>query len=290
MRSMTGYGRGEASLGAGRLTLEIRALNHRFVDVRVRLPPELADYAFFTEQQARERLTRGRFDIGVRVDDAALPPPNLSVARARAIYLALSELRDELAPDTPLPIGAVTAMPELIQAPSSLQSEQIQGALQQALAASIEHLDDMREREGDALALDLTRRLDAARRLHARISERSLSLVDAYRARLKDRVDRLLSDSSVAVEPGRLEVEIALLADRSDIAEELVRLNSHFDQFESLLKSNDTMGRRLDFLLQEVGREVNTIGSKSQDAPLSHVVVEMKAEVERMREQVQNVE
>jgi uncharacterized protein (TIGR00255 family) len=287
---MTGYGRGEASLGAGRLTLEIRALNHRFVDVRVRLPPELADYAFFTEQAARERLTRGRFDLGVRVDDAALPPPNLSVGRARAIYSALAELRDELAPDTPLPISTVTAMPELIQAPSRLQSEQIQGALEAALERAVEHLDDMREREGDALAVELSRRLDAARRLHAKISERSLSLVDAYRARLRDRLERLLNDSSVAVEPGRMEVEIAILADKSDITEELVRLNSHFDQFEKLLQSNDTMGRRLDFLLQEVGREVNTIGSKSQDAPLSHVVVEMKAEIERMREQVQNVE
>jgi uncharacterized protein (TIGR00255 family) len=181
-------------------------------------------------------------------------------------------------------------MPELIQAPSRFQSEQIQGALEAALERAVEHLDDMREREGDALAVELSRRLDAARRLHAKISERSLSLVDAYRARLRDRLERLLNDSSVAVEPGRMEVEIAILADKSDITEELVRLNSHFDQFEKLLQSNDTMGRRLDFLLQEVGREVNTIGSKSQDAPLSHVVVEMKAEIERMREQVQNVE
>src|SRR5690606_7938553 len=140
MRSMTGYGVGEAPLGEGRLTLEVRALNHRFVDVRVRLPVELSDYSFFTEQQARELLSRGRFDIGVRVDDAALPPPSLSVARARSIYLALQSLRDELCPDTELPITAVTTLPELIQAPSSLESEQIQKALGSALSAAVAHL------------------------------------------------------------------------------------------------------------------------------------------------------
>src|SRR5690606_29275588 len=133
MRSMTGYGVGEAPLGEGRLTLEVRALNHRYVDVRVRLPVELSDYAFFTEQKARELLSRGRFDIGVRVDDAALPAPNLSIARARSIYLALRTLRDELAPGTDLPVSAVTAIPELIQAPSTMQSEQIQNALVAAL-------------------------------------------------------------------------------------------------------------------------------------------------------------
>jgi len=137
MRSMTGYGVGEAPLGEGRLTLEVRALNHRYVDVRVRLPVELSDYAFFTEQKARELLSRGRFDIGVRVDDAALPAPNLSIARARSIYLALQSLRDELAPGTELPVSAVTAIPELIQAPSTMQSEQIQNALVAGLKAAV---------------------------------------------------------------------------------------------------------------------------------------------------------
>jgi len=290
MRSMTGYGVGEAPLGEGRLTLEIRALNHRYVDVRVRLPVELSDYAFFTEQKARELLSRGRFDIGVRVDDAALPAPNLSIARARSIYLALQTLRDELAPGTDLPVSAVTAIPELIQAPSTMQSEQIQNALVLALKAAVVHLNLMREQEGAALGRELGRRLELARGLRERIREQAERLVPLHRARLEERLERLLKDSNVAIDQGRLELELALLADRTDVTEELVRLDSHFDQLERLLSSDELIGRRLDFLLQEVGREVNTVGAKSQDAELSHVVVEMKAEIERMREQVQNVE
>lgn len=290
MRSMTGYGVGEAPLGEGRLTLEVRALNHRYVDVRVRLPVELSDYAFFTEQKARELLSRGRFDIGVRVDDAALPAPNLSIARARSIYLALRTLRDELAPGTDLPVSAVTAIPELIQAPSTMQSEQIQNALVAALKAAVVHLNQMREREGAALGRELGRRLELARALRERIREQAERLVPLHRTRLEERVERLLKDSNVAIDQGRLELELALLADRTDVTEELVRLDSHFDQIERLLASDELIGRRLDFLLQEVGREVNTVGAKSQDAELSHVVVEMKAEIERMREQVQNVE
>ena len=290
MRSMTGYGVGEAPLGEGRLTLEVRALNHRYVDVRVRLPVELSDYAFFTEQKARELLSRGRFDIGVRVDDAALPAPNLSIARARSIYLALQMLRDELAPGTDLPVSAVTAIPELIQAPSTMQSEQIQNALVAALKAAVVHLNQMREQEGAALGRELGRRLELARSLRERIREQAERLVPLHRSRLEERVERLLKDSNVAIDQGRLELELALLADRTDVTEELVRLDSHFDQIERLLASDELIGRRLDFLLQEVGREVNTVGAKSQDAELSHVVVEMKAEVERMREQVQNVE
>lgn len=290
MRSMTGYGVGEAPLGEGRLTLEIRALNHRYVDVRVRLPVELSDYTFFTEQKARELLSRGRFDIGVRVDDAALPAPNLSIARARSIYLALQGLRDELAPGTELPVSAVTAIPELIQAPSSMQSEQIQNALVAGLKAAVASLNLMREREGSALGCDLERRLELARGLLTQIESQAKHLVPHYRSRLEERLERLLKDSTVELDQGRLELELALLADRTDVTEELVRLKSHFDQMERLLAGNELVGRRLDFLLQEVGREVNTVGAKSQDADLSHVVVEMKAEIERMREQVQNVE
>ena len=290
MRSMTGYGVGEAPLGEGRLTMEIRALNHRFVDVRVRLPVELSDYAFFTEQKAREFLSRGRFDIGVRLDDTALPPPNLSVARARSIYLALKKLRDELAPDTELPISAVTAIPELIQAPSSLEAQQIQRALGDALRTAVDSLNLMREKEGAALARELERRLALAHQLHARIAEQSQQLVPHHRARLQERLERLLMDQAISLDRGRLEIELAILADRTDVTEELVRLKSHFDQIGLLVQSDELIGRRLDFLLQEVGREVNTIGAKSQDARLSHMVVEMKSEIERMREQVQNVE
>jgi uncharacterized protein (TIGR00255 family) len=290
VRSMTGFGVGDAPLGDGRVVVELRALNHRFLDVRVRLPEELLDQNFFIEQLARESLARGRFDIGVRLEGAALPPPRFSVERARALYRGLAQLRDELAPGTELPVTALTGMPDLVTNPTTADSEGARTALKAAFEAALVRLDEMRRQEGDALLRELSTRLASARKLRATISLRGPEMLDGYRSRLRERLDRLLSESGVQVDAGRLEAEIVILADRSDVTEELVRLDSHFDQFTRLLNADGPVGRRLDFLLQEIGRESNTIGAKSQDAPIAHLVVEMKAELERIREQVQNVE
>jgi uncharacterized protein (TIGR00255 family) len=290
MRSMTGFGVGDAPLGDGRVVVELRALNHRFLDVRVRLPEELLDQNFFIEQLARESLARGRFDIGVRLEGAALPPPRFSVERARALYRGLAQLRDELAPGTELPVTALTGMPDLVTNPTTADSEGARTALKGAFEAALVRLDEMRRQEGAALMRELSTRLASARKLRATISLRGPEMLDGYRARLRERLDRLLSESGLQVDAGRLEAEIVILADRSDVTEELVRLDSHFDQFTRLLSTDGPVGRRLDFLLQEIGRESNTIGAKSQDAPIAHLVVEMKAELERIREQVQNVE
>jgi uncharacterized protein (TIGR00255 family) len=290
MRSMTGFGVGEAPLGEGRAIVELRALNHRFLEVRVRLPNELGDHAFFLEQLARERLSRGRFDVGVRLEGAALPPPRFSIERARAVFAGWSALRDELAPGTELPLSVLTTLPELVTTPSDADPDRARQALRKAFELAHARLDEMRQIEGAALSKELELRLSSARKLRTQISERGGELVEGYRVRLRDRLERLLGDAGLTVDPGRLEVELVLLAERSDVTEELVRLDSHFDQFSQLLASDEPIGRRLEFLLQEIGRESNTIGAKSQDAPIAHLVVEMKAELERLREQVQNVE
>jgi uncharacterized protein (TIGR00255 family) len=287
---MTGFGIGDAPLGGGRLTVEIRSLNHRFLDVRVRMPPELGDHSFLLEQLARDGLTRGRYDIGVRLEGVALPPPTFALERARAAYAALVALRDDLAPGTEVPITALTSIPDLLTGSTVAPPEQVRESLRVGLGLALGRLSEMRRREGVALEQELGRRLDAARRCREHIALRSAEVVETYRARLKERLCRLLADVSVPIEAGRLEMELAILVDRSDITEELARLSSHFDQFERLLDGDEAVGRRLDFLLQEIGREANTVGAKSQDAPLAHLVVELKAETERMREQVQNVQ
>jgi uncharacterized protein (TIGR00255 family) len=287
---MTGFGVGDAPLGEGRLVLELRSLNHRFLEVRVRLPAELVDHAFWLEQLARERLTRGRFDLGVRLEGAAIPPPRFAMDRARAIYRALAELRDDLAPGTELPIASIAALPDVLTLPGSVDTSDARRALQAAFARALIELEAMRRSEGAALGRALGERLHAARALRNEITARGGELVEGYRARLHDKLERLLRDAAVALDAGRLETEVALMADRSDITEELVRLDSHFAQFDQLLSGDDAVGRRLDFLLQEVSREVNTIGAKCQDAPVAHLVVALKAEIERLREQVQNVE
>jgi len=289
MRSMTGFGCGEAELDGNKLTCELRALNHRFLDVRVRMPDELQAHAFFVEQLARERLSRGRFDIGLRLEDGA-GAARFSATRARAVYESLLKLRDELAPGTEVPIAALASLPQLLVDSSRGSSHGLEHAITTAFAAALTRLDEMREREGHALARELGVRLTTLRALSTDAKALSHGAAERQLARLRDRVSRLLSETTATPDPARLETELALMADRSDVTEELVRLTSHFDQFQALLAEREPVGRRLEFLLQEMSREANTLGSKSQDVRLSHLVVEIKSQLEKIREQVQNVE
>jgi len=289
MRSMTGFGCGEAELDGNKLTCELRALNHRFLDVRVRMPDELAAHGFFVEQIARERLSRGRFDIGVRLDEGA-GTARFSTTRARAVYESLLRLRDELAPGTEVPVAVLASVPQLLVDSSHSSKHGLEHALTSAFEAALGRLDQMREREGQALARELGERLAALRELANGAKALSHGSAERQLARLRERVARLLSEAAMSPDAGRLETELALMADRSDVTEELVRLASHFDQFLALLGDATPIGRRLEFLLQEMSREANTLGSKSQDVKLSHLVVDIKSQLEKIREQVQNVE
>ena len=303
MRSMTGFGIGEAPLPGptdaatapgGKLFVEIRAVNHRYLDVRVRVPNLLPDLGTVVETIARERLSRGRFDVTVRLEGAALGAVTIHKERARSVLSALVALRDELAPGTEVPLSLLGAVPDLF-VPSIVQAsvqagDAIRAALSIAFDGALGSLDAMRLSEGLALGDDIVRRLVTVRRLAQSISRRGPGVLDLYTRKLKERAEKLRIASAVEVEVSRLEQEIALYADRVDICEELTRLDSHATHFETLIASSDAVGRRLDFLLQEMAREANTVGAKSQDVEIAHAVVELKAEIERMREQAQNVE
>lgn len=297
MRSMTGYGIGESMIAGAvgaplrdKVTVEIRAVNHRFLDVRVRGPSALPDLASTVEALARERLGRGRFDINVRLDGSAFAAMAIDHDRARTVLAALTKLRDELAPNSEVPLSLLGAVPDLFVPCLERERESLDEALSSAFGAALRSLDAMRLREGLSLADDLARRLEAIRRLMSGIHARAPAVLETYKKKLKERSERLRLACDVEIEHGRLEQELALYADRIDIAEELTRLESHSAHFEVLLGSAEVIGRRLDFLLQEMAREANTIGSKGQDVAIAHAVVELKAEIERMREQVQNVE
>jgi uncharacterized protein (TIGR00255 family) len=290
MRSMTGFGLGEAPLGAGKLAIEIRGVNHRFLDVRVRVPRELGDLAPFVEHVAREKLSRGRYEVAVRVDGVGLGAPTLDRERARAAFRALTELRDELAPGSEVPLTLLGSIPDLFVSSVEREIERVREAARAAFEAAAGALDSMRVREGNVLRGDLVKRLESVRRLARDVEKRAPDVVEAHRKRLKERAERLRAANEIEVDGARLEQEIAMFAERSDICEELTRLESHCGQFAALLSSDEAVGRRLDFLLQEMAREANTVGAKSPDAQIAHAVVEVKAEIERMREQVQNVE
>ncbi|HMR04165.1 MAG TPA: YicC family protein [Polyangiaceae bacterium] len=287
---MTGFGRGTAPLSGGAVVVEIRSLNHRYLDVHARVSSDLAEHATWVEQMVRQQVARGRYDISVRVEGSVAPQPRMVLSHARALHAQMNELAKELGVSPPQGLEWLTALPELMERPSLADAEEARSALSEATKSALAALDAMRGAEGRSMETDLRERVSSVRVLIDRIRARAPEMSQEYRGRLQNRLAKLLSGQHAALDPTRLELEVALLADKSDVSEELVRLDSHFEQFDSFVASADAVGRRLDFLLQEIGREVNTIGSKCQDIAVAHTVVELKAEVERLREQVQNVE
>ncbi len=287
---MTGFGLGDAPVGGGKLSVEIRGVNHRFLEVRVRTSREVGDLAGFVEQLTRERLTRGRYEVAVRLDGAVLAAPSLDMDRARAAFHALGALRDELAPGMDVPLSLLGSVPDLFSSSVDREMDRLRDAARTAFEVAAIALDVMRLEEGLSLGKDLRDRLARIERLCRDVEQRSPEIVEAHRRRLRDRAERLLATTDIEADGPRLEQEIALFAERSDVCEEITRLESHSAQFSRLLACDEPVGRRMDFLLQEMAREANTIGAKSPDAQVSHAVIEIKAEIERMREQVQNVE
>ncbi|MEM9071801.1 MAG: YicC/YloC family endoribonuclease [Myxococcota bacterium] len=291
---MTGYGAGEVTVDSAgtevRLQVDARAVNHRFVEVRVRLPNFLNEHIPALEELARKRLRRGRIELSIRTDGRLERPPRLDLDLARDAFQQLRTLRDELTPEEDVPLSLLANVPGLFAPPAPPERSTLRDALLTACTGACDALDSMRRREGEALAEDLGARLEAIRAKLAQVAILCPTVVDAQRARLRERIDRLLADRKVPVDEARLEHEIAIFAERTDVAEEVARLRSHCNQFSELMQSTGPMhGRKLDFLLQEMGREVNTLGAKTPQIEITRTVVEMKADVERMREQVQNV-
>lgn len=288
---MTGYGKGEASAPSGNFLVEIRSVNHRYGEISVRLPRPF--YAFENEvkRQAASILKRGKIDISVQWEETATANsvPQLDMAVARSYYDAYCRLAKELnLPQDAPPSFIMSQKGVMKDTAGALDETELQPQLLAAVQAAVAALDGMRSREGETLAEDLQGRRRQIAEWTSLVEERTPQMVLEYRQKLKTRLVQLLDGAEM--DEGRLAQEVALLADRSDITEELVRLSSHFSQFDEALRSSEPVGRKLDFLMQEMNREVNTIGSKSNDAGITTLVIRIKAEMEKMREQVQNVE
>ena len=290
MRSMTGYGSGRAALGEGQVVLDIRTVNHRFLDVRVRLPSRIQSRTPTVERVIRGRLERGRVDVTARFEGQTLPQPTLDLDRARTVYAELAALRDALNPEEPLPLALLSSVPDLFVINRTIDEKELERALERAAAEACNAVMAMRDNEGEALAAELSERLVELGTGVEALKAAAPELLESRRTRLRDRLEGLLADVDTELDPSRLEQEIAVLADRSDIAEELVRLDSHRDQMLELIEnSSAAVGMRIDFLLQEMAREANTIGSKVQDGTMTSHVIALKACIEQMREQAQNV-
>ncbi len=291
LKSMTGYGKGEAGTAEGTFTVEIRSVNHRYGEVSVRMPRSLYQYENEVKRLVSSSLKRGKIEVSVQCNEviSELIVPQLDMVLARAYFEAYGRLSKEFNLPQDVAPAFLMAQKGVLKEVSVTRDEVEQlPSLREAVTGAVAALDAMRSREGDALEQDLAARRIQIARWTEQIGERIPLVVEEYRLKLKGRLELLLEGAEV--DQARLAQEVALLADRGDITEELVRLASHFCQFDDALRSNEPVGRKLDFLMQEMNREVNTIGSKSNDAAITTLVIQIKAEMEKMREQVQNVE
>jgi len=288
---MTGYGRGEAVAEGRKFTVELKAVNHRFLEVVWRLPRPFLPLEDGLRRLVQAEVSRGRVEGHVTAGESGEKSLTVRVdkALATAYDKALRELKEicGLAGETEL--SQLAALPGvLVTEEAGQETELWWPALEKACRQAVDQLMAMRLAEGESHARDLTARLEALAGLNAGIKERSPLVVEEFRTRLAARLAQALPAG--AVDEMRLATEVAVMADRCDIQEETVRLDSHLQQALSCLTATEPVGRKLDFILQEMQREVNTIGSKASDGITGKLVVEAKGEIEKMREQVQNIE
>lgn len=294
IKSMTGYGKGESASQQGRFTAEIRSVNHRYGEISVRMPRGFLALENEVKKLLATVLKRGKIDVTVQYEETGAldAMPQVDTALARGYAGLFRSLAADLGLADEVPLSLIISQKGVFKDKGAITTDleetdylpQIVSTVQSAMTA----LDSMRIREGDALALDLAARRRQVAEWIDRIAFRAPLVVSEYRQKLKIRLDQLLDGAEM--DAARLAQEVALMADRCDVTEELVRLSSHFTQFDEALLLAEPVGRKLDFLMQEMNREVNTIGSKSSDAEVTSLVIRIKAEMEKMREQVQNVE
>ncbi len=289
--SMTGFGTGRARKAEEEVSVEIRSVNHKFCEVKTRIPQELAALEFDLVKQIKASVRRGAIDVSIKRVGVGKSTFSYQVdlQMAREYVSVMNRVAEELGLENNLGIAELAQIEGIVLLePKSIDWENLSGALQNATMQALQILRAMREREGAALAKDISGRIGMLRQYAYQVSELSSKSVERCRARIEEKLAEL--GQSITVDAQRLAQEILFFADRVDITEELTRFDSHLDAFQKLVEEDEPAGRRMDFLVQELNRETNTMGSKSQHAEIAHLIVAMKSEIERIREQVQNVE
>lgn len=292
LRSMTAYGRSSLVVGEKEISVEIKSVNNRFLDCSVRLPRSLS----YLEDKIKKELTargisRGKIEINIIASGDSELEVAVDKEFVRGYLAALNTLRDEFGLRDDISVMTVARNNEVftMKRPERDEDEEWR-LLLSPLSSAIDGFIAMRENEGANLAADILGKIATCREFAKRIGEMSEKDIKGYRARLEERLRQVLADNRVTADENRILTECAIFADRVAVDEELVRLESHFGAFTDFLALNEPVGRKLDFLLQEINRETNTIGSKCSDTDIAKLVVEMKSELEKIREQIQNIE
>ena len=289
--SMTGYGRAEETIRGHHVTVEIKSVNHRYFEFGCRTP---RGYAFLDDKiktYLQSRLSRGKVDVYVSVETLEDAPVEVLVnhSLAEGYVKALQEISERYALRNDLTAMGLSRYPDLFSVHKTPENEEeIWSAVSQVLAAATDRVLEMRRQEGERMKADVLGRAAKIMELVAEIEQRSPESVSEYEKKLRQKIQEMLGDTQV--DEQRLLTETAIFADKVAVAEETVRLRSHFEQMKAMLSSDEAVGRKLDFLVQEMNREANTIGSKCCDASIAYKVVDIKAEIEKIREQIQNIE
>ena len=293
IKSMTGFGRGEYTDGKRSIIAEIKSVNHRYSDIMVKMPRRYTFAEDKIKNTVKDKIRRGKVDVSIIVENITENDVNIKLNSmlAKQYYDNLTELRSEFDLSGDISLQFIASLPDVMKAiPDVEDEEEITKAILEAVSEAAANLEKMRAVEGEKLAEDLIAKGEYIKEILDKIAERAPQVVTDYTARMKERIQELVG-SSVQVPEDRILVEAAVFADKCAIDEEITRLNSHLVQLRNIIeKSSQPDGKKLDFLVQEMNREANTIGSKANDITITNYMLEIKSEIEKIREQVQNIE
>ena len=291
IKSMTGYGKSTLEINSRKYQVEIKSLNHRYLDISIRMPKQLSYLEETIKQQISSKISRGKIDVFISWENNSIEGRNIKINTelAKAYIEELRKLAKEENLSDNIEVNDIARYPDVLIVQENQEDETIKNEIIEVVNKAVNNLVEMKQNEGIKIAEDLQKRLDYIQEEVNKVKEFSTGLINEYIVKLEERIKELLPNNQ-EIDKNRLMQEIVIYADKCSIEEEVTRLNSHIGQFKEFLKSDETVGKKLDFIIQEMNRETNTIGSKSNNLNITNGVIDMKTEIENLREQVQNIE
>lgn len=290
IKSMTGYGRAKLSKDDREYQIEIKSVNHRYLDISVRIPKQLSYLEETIKKEIAKKVKRGKIDVFVTFENNSLEGKEIKINTelAKAYIDELKKLAEKENILSDIQVTEISQYPDVLNIQSSQDDEKITEEVLETITIATDNLVQMRETEGNKISEDLLKRLNTINRKLEKIAKLSTGLIEEYVVKLEERIKEILKNQEI--DKARLAQEVVIYADKCSIEEEVTRLNSHISQFKNLLNSNEAIGKKLDFIIQEMNRETNTIGSKANNLEITNGVIDIKTEIENIREQVQNIE
>lgn len=290
IKSMTGYGRAKLSKDDREYQIEIKSVNHRYLDISVRIPKQLSYLEETMKKEIAKKVKRGKIDVFVTFENNSLEGKEIKINTelAKAYIDELKKLAEKENILSDIQVTEISKYPDVLNIQSSQDDEKITKEVLETITIATDNLVQMRETEGNKISEDLLKRLNIINKKVEEIAKLSTGLIEEYVVKLEERIKEILKNQEI--DKTRLAQEVVIYADKCSIEEEVTRLNSHISQFKNLLNSNEAIGKKLDFIIQEMNRETNTIGSKANNLEITNGVIDIKTEIENIREQVQNIE